>query len=126
MNQENDGLSKEAVEIGQEILEDGFVEREKLEALGVEVSGYVSPMEGVRAIAERAGLTEESRLELRRIVKGQIENKDLVVGQKVTDQGGREGMVVRLGPPVKVGSAMVQFVTTDAEEMAYVSDLKKL
>lgn len=126
MNQENDGLSREAVEIGQTVLEDGFVEREKLEALGTEAIGYESPMEGVRAIAERVGLTEESRLELRRIVKGQIENKDLAVGQKVTHQDGREGTVVRLGPPVKVGSAMVKFAAVEDVEMIYISDLKKV
>ena len=127
MSQENEGLSKEAVEIGKTMLEDGFVAREQLEALSTEVfgGGYASPMEGVRAITERMGLTEESRLNLRRIVMASAANKDLTVGQKVRHVDGRSGIVTRLGAPVKGGSAMVHFASAEDVELVYISDLKK-
>jgi len=119
-------MSKTASRIARANLDDEFVAREQLEQWASEArSGvYATPMEGVSAIAERAGLQREERLELRRVALGQKRAEGLAIGKAVSRHpDGRKGMVVRMGAPVPAGKAHVRFADSKKPEEVYLSDL---
>lgn len=119
-------MSKAASRIARANLDNEFVAREQLETWASEArSGvFATPMEGVSAIAERAGLRREERLELRRIALGQKRAEVVSIGDTVSiHPSGGKGMVVRTGAPVPHGKAHVRVATSGKVEEFYLSDL---